>query len=680
MILKHFTRPLKKISYLGHSIQPFAKKLYSLVKDVQSLNLDVTRLPRSVKVALVLATDITLLPISLWAAFGFRLGVFDVGGLFAGAGPLSQLSLIDVLIVLGLSSALLALFKLYRIKLHAIDLDAIFSIATYSFCIMAIASVSAFFLQSEFPRSVPVYFGAIFFILAIGARLVALRVLLALASIGNTRKPIAIYGAGAAGIQLAASLKQSREVVPTMFLDDNPALHGMIVSGYRVKPPSILKKAVKDGRVQQVLIAIPSLSVQRRASLVAKIAELGCEVLIVPSYVDLVSGKNTVTDLRSVTTEELLARDRVDLNLPEIVRAYAGRSIIVTGAGGSIGAELCAQLISCNPSRIVLFERSEPALYEIERQLRASEDSQTVAIDMCLGSVTDPAAVQDAIRCYDVDVILHAAAYKHVPIVEQNEVEGARNNIIGTKTVVDAAIEANIERLILVSTDKAVRPSNVMGATKRMAELVVQDGQRRAPDTKLSVVRFGNVLGSSGSVVPLFTKQIAVGGPVTVTHEEVTRFFMTIPEASRLVLLAGAFSEGSDLFVLDMGEPVKIMELAERMIELSGRTIRTTDKPDGDIAIELVGLRPGEKLYEELLLDDDSLVQTPHEKILRASAPLRSEKAVSEMLERIKFAIAQRDARAIRLIALDYVDGFQNSSKLIPFPKSAEAKVGKMGS
>ncbi len=646
---------------------------------MRNWHLNLVHLPRSAKGALVLATDLMLLPVSIWAAFGFRLGVSDISGLFTGGGPASRFSVFDILIVIGASSLLLAAFKLYRIKLHAIDLDAIFRIASYSLCIMAIASVGAFFLQSGFPRSVPVYYGAIFFILAIGVRLIALRVLQALASIGNTRKPVAIYGAGAAGIQLAASIKQSREFIPTMFLDDNPTLHGMIISGCRVKPFSVLERAVKDGRVKQVLIAIPSLSVSRRAAIVERLTQFDCEVLTVPSYVDLVSGKSTVTDLRSVTIDELLSRDSVDLDLPEIARAYAGRSIMVTGAGGSIGAELCEQLINCNPSRIVLFERSEPALYEIERRLREAVAVRRIIVDMCLGSVTDPAAIKEAIGRYGVDVILHAAAHKHVPIIENNEVEGARNNVFGTKTVVDAALNANIERFILVSTDKAVRPANVMGATKRMAELVVRDGQLRAKDTKFSMVRFGNVLGSSGSVVPLFTKQIASGGPVTVTHEDVTRFFMTIPEASRLVLLAGAFSQGGDLFVLDMGEPIKIVDLAKRMIELSGRTICTADNPDGDIAVDIVGLRPGEKLYEELLIDDDSLVQTPHEKILRASAAHRPDISVSEMVERVKVAIVERDAAAIRHIAADYVDGFQDTSKLIRFPHSVNVEVGKAG-
>lgn len=633
------------------------------------MRIDLISLPRRVKAGMVFGADLTLLPLSFWAAFGFRLGIFDPDGVFGLINPFSQVAIIDAVLVLAACVAVLYAFKLHRIKLHAIDLDAIYRLATFSLAIMTISSIGTFFLQAGFPRSVPVYFGAIFFILAILVRLAALRLLRGMSSFSDNRQPVAIYGAGSAGIQLAASLKQSREAVPVMFVDDNPTLHDLIISGMRVKPPSILEKAVKEGRVRQVLVAIPSLSLSRRSTLVERLDQLGCEVKIVPSYAELVSGKTTVSDLRTATPDELLGRDRVDLDTPEIAKAYSGRSIMVTGAGGSIGSELCSQILNCKPSRLVLFERSEPALYQIDQLLRTHVDLKTVIIETCLGSVTDPAAVRHAIQRYQVDVILHAAAYKHVPIIEQNEVEGARNNVLGTRTVVDAAIHAGIERFILVSTDKAVRPSNVMGATKRMAELVVQDGQRRAPNTKFSMVRFGNVLGSSGSVVPLFTKQIAAGGPVTLTHPEITRFFMTIPEASRLVLLAGAYAKGSDVFVLNMGEPVKIKTLAERMIELSGRTIKSTDNPEGDIAIEIVGMRPGEKLYEELLLDDDSLVQTPHQKILRASVSGLPDKSVGTMLERINVAIASRDGALIRAIASDYVEGFEDSAKLIAFPR-----------
>jgi FlaA1/EpsC-like NDP-sugar epimerase len=634
---------------------------------------DLNTLPRRTKAAMILATDLALLPVALWAAFGFRLGLLDPTGVFGIINPFASVGVADIAIVVALCAPVLVAFKLHRIKLHAIDMDAISRVATLAIAIMVVTSVAAFLLQASFPRSVPFYFGAIFFILAILVRLVALRVLLGLASFGSDRLPVAIYGAGSAGIQLAASLKQSRETVPVMFVDDNPALHGLIVSGVRVKPVSILEKAAREGRIKQVLIAIPSLSVPRRAALVERLSRLGCLVKSVPSYVELVSGTTTVSDLRAVTTEELLARDRVELDTPEIAQAYAGRSIMVTGAGGSIGAELCTQILKCNPARLVLFERSEPALYEIDRLIRTHPDVKTMIVDAYLGSVTDAAAVRSAIKRFNVDVILHAAAYKHVPIIEHNEVEGARNNVLGTKTVVDAAMDADIERFILVSTDKAVRPSNVMGATKRMAELIVQDAQNHGRETgrniRFSLVRFGNVLGSSGSVVPLFSKQIAAGGPVTVTHVDVTRFFMTIPEASRLVLLAGAYAEGNDLFVLDMGEPVKIMSLAERMIELSGRSVKSDANPDGDIAIAVTGLRPGEKLFEELLLDDDTLVKTPHEKILRASTSGQSSNDVLMMVERITSAVQQRDGAQVRTIAKDYVDGFQDSSKLIPFPK-----------
>lgn len=629
-------------------------------------------LPRPIKAGMVFGTDLILLPISLWAAFGFRLGVLDPDGVFGLINPFSQVAILDAMLVQAACAVVLYAFKLYRIKLHAIDLDAISRIASFSMAIMAISSIGAFFLQAGFPRSVPVYFGAIFFILAILVRLAALRFLRGISSFGSDIQPVAIYGAGSAGIQLAASLKQAREVQPVIFVDDNPALHGLIVAGMRVKPPSVLEKAVIEGRVGQVLVAIPSLSLSRRSALVDRLSQLRCEVKIVPSYAELVSGKTTVSDLRIATTDELLGRDRVDLDIPEIARAYTGRCIMVTGAGGSIGAELCSQILECNPNRLVLFERSEPALCEIERMLCTHSDLKTVIVDACLGSVTDQAAVRHAIQRYKVDVILHAAAYKHVPIIEQNEVEGARNNVLGTEALAEAAIEADIERFILVSTDKAVRPSNVMGATKRMAELVLQDAQRRSKGTKFSMVRFGNVLGSSGSVVPLFTKQIAAGGPVTVTHTDVTRFFMTIPEASRLVLLAGAYALGSDLFVLDMGEPVRIMSLAKRMIELSGRTVKSVDNPDGDIAIEVIGLRPGEKLYEELLLDDDSLMHTPHEKILRASVAGLPAQAVSRMLERTRKAILSRDGASIRAIANDYVDGFEDNATLIPFVSKGE--------
>ncbi|WP_375571427.1 nucleoside-diphosphate sugar epimerase/dehydratase [Ahrensia marina] len=620
---------------------------------------DLSTLPRPIKSAIVFATDGLLLPLALWMAFGFRLGPFDPSRPLGLVDPFAWIELADVAIIWLGSVGILAGSRLYRIKLHAIDLDAIRRIAVCSATIGFFAATAAFFLQTGAPRSIPVLYGASFFLLAVCVRIAALRFLLAAARFGSNRKPVAIYGAGAAGIQLAASLKQSAELEPVMFIDDNPSLHNVIVSGIRVKPLGTLKKAAKEGRVEQVLIAIPSLPLDRKETLIREMREMGCEVKVVPSYVDLVSGKANLESLIAVDPDDLLGRDKVDLDIPEIAKAYAGRSVMVTGSGGSIGGDLCRQLLDCGPVQLILFDRSEPALYEIERQLRKDADDKNVSLLTILGSVTDRSAIEAALRTNAVDVVLHAAAYKHVPLIETNEVEGARNNVLGTSVVVDACIAAELDRCILVSTDKAVRPTNVMGATKRLAELVVCNAQQRQTKTRFSFVRFGNVLGSSGSVVPLFSKQIASGGPVTVTHPEVTRYFMTVSEAARLVLLAGAYARGDDLFVLDMGKPVKIIDLAKRMIKLSGHTVRDSDDPHGDIPIEITGLRPGEKLYEELLVEDDALTTTPHPKIFRAQTSGVENQTRVDMLTAVQNAVARRDDHAIRSIASAYVEDFE---------------------
>jgi FlaA1/EpsC-like NDP-sugar epimerase len=635
--------------------------------------IDLSTLPRRTKAAIVLVTDGLMLPLALWVAFGFRLGPFDPANSLGLIDPLTWLALTDVAIIWFGSFGILAAFRLYQIKLHAIDLDGIRRIAVCSATIGLYTAIVAFFLQAPgFPRSIPILYGASFFLLAVSVRIAALRALRAAANFGSNRTPVAIYGAGAAGIQLAASLKQSPELEPVMFVDDNPALHNVVVSGIRVKPFDSLKKAGQQGRVKEVLIAIPSLPTIRKESIIRDIRDLGVKVKIVPSYVDLISGKATVDTLTWADPDDLLGRDKVDLDLPEINQAYSKRCVMVTGAGGSIGGELCRQLLKCRPSELVLFERSEPALYEIERELRSLAEAEGVTLTCILGSVADEAAVGHAIRGRRIEVILHAAAYKHVPLLETNEVEGARNNILGTHIVVEAALKAGVERFILVSTDKAVRPTNVMGATKRLAELTIQDAQLRSARTKYSFVRFGNVLGSSGSVVPLFTKQITAGGPVTVTHADVTRYFMTIPEAARLVLLAGAYAQGDELFVLDMGEPVKIMDLAKRMITLSGRSVRDDDNRNGDIEIKIVGLRPGEKLYEELLIDSDALTSTPHPKIMRAKTSRLAGEWLGDVLSAVRKAVGQRDGRAVRAIAGQYVDGFPTVSKdtpVVDFPK-----------
>ena len=431
-----------------------------------------------------------------------------------------------------------------------------------------------------------------------------------------------------------------------------------MISGLPVCPPAKLPKLIEKHGIEQILLAMPSIRKDRRDEVLAELSNYTIEVQVLPSYIDMMSGKGPLESLRTVAPDQLLGRDKVALDTPEIAKTYAGRVVMVTGAGGSIGSELCRQLLNCNPARIILFEQGEFQLYSIDQELQAEAKVTGIPVVARLGSVTNKARVAGVIAEEGVEIVLHAAAYKHVPLVEENELEGARNNVLGTQVVAEAAAEAKLERFILISTDKAVRPTNIMGATKRMAELVVQDTQTRNKVTKFAMVRFGNVLGSSGSVLPLFQKQIARGGPVTVTHSDVTRFFMTIPEAARLVLLAGAYAKGSDVFVLDMGEPQKIIDIAHRMVTLSGRKVKDPVTGIGDIEIRVTGLRAGEKLYEELLIDGDSLLPTPHAKILRAQEAMLSQIEVASMLRELQKSISESDTARLRQLIATRVEGY----------------------
>ncbi|MDB9708109.1 polysaccharide biosynthesis protein, partial [Planktotalea frisia] len=566
-------------------------------------------LPRHTKVIMWLFVDALLVPLALYAAFALRLGTplaFPMMQSAWGLFPLLVTSGVATFWALGLP----------RIKLHSFDAYAMRRIGMAALMLTGAAMILSYLFDLWAPRSVPLIFGAIFFGAAVVMRLLGLALLQAvLGRLGNA-VPVAVYGAGAAGIQLASALRQSNEVKPVVFVDDNPALWGMLISGLQVKNPKELAGLAASGKIARVLLAMPSISRTRQSKLVVQLSELNCDVQVMPSYADLVVGKGLTETMTPVAPDALLGRDKVDLDIPDVAKAYAGRAVMVTGAGGSIGSELCRQLLDIKPSHIVLFERSEFELYKIDNELRTLAEAVGVKVTTRLGSVVDTRRVREVLTETGAEIVIHAAAYKHVPLVEENELEGARNNVLGTQVVAEAAHAAGVERFILISTDKAVRPTNIMGATKRLAELVVQDLQTRSGRTKFSMVRFGNVLGSSGSVLPLFEKQIRRGGPVTVTHSEVTRFFMTIPEAARLVLLARAYATGGDVFVLDMGKPMKILDIARRMIALSG--CKVLENGEGDIEIKITGLRPGEKLYEELLIDDASLCGTPHSKILRA--------------------------------------------------------------
>lgn len=615
------------------------------------VTIDTSKVPPRVRNRLIFTFDAALVPISLYAALCLRLGTFDP----INRSPIDPLYFVLVSIS---SIALLLGFQLYRYKLRTFDIYGIQKIGLFSIAIALLAVTMSYFLDFWTPRSISLIYGMMFFLFANASRLLIQTALNLLDFVDLRQEPVAIYGAGTAGIRLASMLRQSSDMRPVVFVDDNRALKGLIIAGLRVRRPSALRRMAELGRINRVLIAIPSLSQLQTSNLVDKLSDLDCEVQVVPSYVDLIYGGGTIQDPMTIYPDDLLAREKIDLGAPEIARAYAGRCVLVTGAGGSIGSELCRQLLDCSPRRIVLFEQSEHALYEINRLIEPIATARNIPVTARLASVTNKSAVEEILQQESVEIVLHAAAYKHVPIVEENELEGISNNVFGTQIVAEAASAHGIERFILVSSDKAVCPTNVMGATKRMAELIVQDLQSRSTTTKFAIVRFGNVLGSSGSVVPLFQSQISSGGPVTVTHEDTSRYFMTIQEAVGLILTAGAGSSGDDLFILDMGDPVKIIDIAKRMITLSGRTVRDASHPHGEIEIEVTGLRAGEKLHEELFTEHDTVEPTHHEKIMRANVTQLSQIEVAAMLKKLDDGIERRDIAAVRSIIKSYVDGY----------------------
>ena len=595
-----------------------------------------------------LALDTALVPLSLYGAQILRYGWA------AAPAPTESWALFALLTLAGL--IFVNALRLPWIKLNALENRAIHKIGLGAAFVVVAAMVLSYLLQAGAPRSVPLIAGMLFFSGALLLRLLALFVLERL-WFDDAAESVAIYGAGRAGIQLASALRQSREARPVLFVDDDPSLQGLLIGGIPVRPPAALEAAVVERGLRRVLLAMPSVPRETQRAILRRLETLAVPVQVLPSYVDMMAGR-TDDVLRPVEPDALLGRDKVALDIPEVARAYAGRTVLVTGAGGSIGSELCRQLLDCQAARIVLFDHAEYNLYAAHHDLGERAASRGVRLVPRLGSITDGAALRAVLAAERVDIVLHAAAYKHVPLVEENVLAAATNNVLGTQAAAEAAAAAGVERFVLVSTDKAVRPTNVMGATKRLAEMVVGDLQTRHPATRFSMVRFGNVLGSSGSVLPLFQRQIAAGGPVTVTHPEVTRFFMTIPEAARLVLLAGAYAVGRDLFVLDMGRPQRILDIARRMIALSGRTERDPATGRGDIELRITGLRPGEKLYEELLIDDGSLRPTPHPKILRAEERGLSEIEVARMLQEVRAAVAGRSPEALRAVLARLVEGY----------------------
>ncbi len=477
----------------------------------------------------------------------------------------------------------------------------------------------------------------------------------------ESEKRVVIYGAGSAGIQLASALRVSKEMQPIAFLDRNSSLHGTYLGGIKVLHPKKLERLAFKGKVDEVLIAMPSASKATLRALLREIENFSLKVRILPGLAELAQGKILVSELKEVDISDLLGRYEVEANQFLINKNIQDKVVLVTGAGGSIGSEISRQVSKNNASKIILLDSNEYALYSIQQEIkRIGTNIETFSV---LASVNNKKRIKEVCRTFNVNTIYHAAAYKHVSLVEENPFEAVFNNIQGTKRCAEAAIESNVETFVLISTDKAVRPTNIMGATKRFSELILQSLAVNA-STKMTMVRFGNVIGSSGSAIPLFQEQIKDGGPVTVTHPEVIRYFMSIPEAAELVIQAGAMGKGGDVFVLDMGEPVKIYELAKRLINLSGMEVKDKDNPEGDIEIIFTGLRPGEKLYEELLIGD-KVSTTEHKRIFRAEEDFLESSELENYLNLINEAEKKGDIQDLKDILQKAVSGFKPSDEIV---------------
>jgi len=603
-------------------------------------------LPRGTKRIITIAADLMLLPLAVWLAFFLRLGEpFHL--FFAVHWWL-------VLAVPPLGIACFAISGLYSMVARYIGPRAIIDVLkAAALTTLAFVALVEMLRLEPFPRSAyPIFLGLVFMIHG-GVRLLASSWFKSLLNKPRGREPVAIYGAGRAGVQLRSTLMDNSEFHALLFIDDDPKLHGQVIAGLKVYAPADLPRLVERCDLRHVLLAIPSVSRSRRQAIVQSLESYAVHVKTLPDMADLVSGRARVEQIQEIDVDDLLGRGHVDSDNALVHQALDGRSVMITGAGGSIGSELARQALGRQPTRLVLFDHSEFLLYRIERELRqvAAMAEQTVEIIALLGSTLDHRRLKSAFRAYQVEVVYHAAAYKHVSLVESNPLEGIRNNALATRRVAESAQAAGVKDMVLVSTDKAVHPHNVMGATKRLAELILQslaaEGTHR---TRFTIVRFGNVLNSSGSVVPLFREQIRHGGPVTVTHPEVTRYFMSIREAASLVIQAGAMSQGGEVYVLDMGEPVRILELARRMIRLSGFTVRDDDNPDGDIAIDFIGLRPGEKLHEALFYGAD-VRNTAHPMIMQTAEPSVPWQDLAPLLNELHRAVEAFDyARATQLL------------------------------
>lgn len=613
--------------------------------------------PRSTKRIISLAYDCTALSFALYFSICLRLGRFDI--------TLGSLEFLSLGITLAVSLIAFIQLGLYRAILRFMAHQALIHVALGVFISSAALAASSFFLNSAIPRSVPIIyaFAALFFVGTPRLFLRSVVLLLDKKTRHLTKEKVVIYGAGNAGYQLANELQGSKYKV-VGFVDDNPKLHKTLLRGLTVYKPEKLHKLIKRLNVQHILLALGNTPRSKRAVIVNKLEPLGISIKTMPAMNDVLSGKAKIEDIKDVDVEDLLGRDPVK-PIPKLLDAcIKDKNVLVTGAGGSIGAELSKQILKHSPRKLILFELNEFNLYKIEQALKDQLSTQAKSTELIflIGSVQNKDQLNNLFKNESIDTVYHAAAYKHVPIIENNLIEGVKNNILGTWFCAEAAIEAKVSSFVLISTDKAVRPTNIMGATKRVAELVLQALSKRQSSTRFTMVRFGNVLGSSGSVVPLFRKQIKKGGPVTVTHKDITRYFMTIPEAAELVIQAGSMGTGGDVFVLDMGDPVKITDLAVRMIHLSGLTLKDEENPTGDIEIHFTGLRPGEKLYEELLIGED-VSGTHHPRIMRAEELSMEWEDMKELLTQFIESCRAYNHEIAKASLLSAPTGYKNNSE-----------------
>ena len=643
-------------------------------------------LPRRYKRLIQIAMDVVLVWASLWLAFVVRLGDVE------GVEPLDGHMWLFI-VAPAIAIPLFVRFGMYRAVMRYFGNDALITIAK-AVSISALLLALAVYWYQGAPKLIPRSMVLNYWLLTL-LSLGGLRLLLRQYFMGDwysSSQPfkftgkddgmpkVAIYGAGAAGNQLVAALRLGRGMRAVAFIDDDPGIANRVIAGLRVYSAEHIQQMIDDTGANEILLAIPSAARARRRDVLEFLESYPLHVRSVPGFMDLASGRVTVDDVQEVDIADLLGRDAVPPQQALFERCIRDQVVMVTGAGGSIGSELCRQIVATGPTTLLLFEHSEFSLYRIHSELeqRIRRESLPVRLVPILGTIRDSQRLLDVMRSWAVNTVYHAAAYKHVPMVEHNIAEGVLNNVLGSTYTAQVAVRAGVEHFVLISTDKAVRPTNVMGSTKRLAEMVLQalsresrpvlfgdkEGVHQVKKTRFTMVRFGNVLGSSGSVIPLFHEQIRRGGPVTVTHPNITRYFMTIPEAAQLVIQAGAMGQGGDVFVLDMGHPVKIAELAEKMIHLSGLSVRSERNPYGDIAIEFSGLRPGEKLYEELLIGDD-VIATEHPMIMRANEdhlPWEDFKAVlGELLQ----AVEQDDYDRVRQLLRQTVSGYAPEGEIV---------------